>query len=183
MYTGHVAVALAARATRRDLPLWVLVVAAQGCDWAEALLDIAGAGTASSLWSHAFPFVVLAALAAGVLVALWKRSFGAALLVAAVYLSHPVADLVTGYKPLWLGGPPLGLHFIQRPVADLIVQASLCVIGWAIYVRSLPPSRPRRLLTSAPLALLLSFQAMSDLVLYARSPAARDTLGEASARN
>src|SRR4030095_6405796 len=112
MYTGHVAVALAARATRRDLPLWVLVVAAQGCDWAEALFDIAGARTASRLCR----FVVLAALAAGVLVALWKRSFGAALLVATVYLSHPVADLVTGYKPLWLGGPRVGSLSSGAPV-------------------------------------------------------------------
>ena len=167
MYTGHVAVALAARATRRDLPLWVLVAAAQGCDWVEVVFDVAGAGADSSVWSHAFPFVALAALAVGALVAVWKRSLGATLLVVAVYLSHPIADLATGYKPLWLGGPPVGLHFITRPVADLVVQGSLCVIGWVIYLRSLPPHR-WRLLTFAPLGLVLSFQAVSDLVLYLR---------------
>jgi hypothetical protein len=42
----------------------------------------------------------------------------AAATVMMVYLSHPVLDYVTGNKPLWLGGPSMGLGVIQRPVAS-----------------------------------------------------------------
>jgi hypothetical protein len=49
---------------------------------------------------------------------LWKRSVSAAATVMMVYLSHPMLDYVTGNKPLWLGGPSMGLGVIQRPVAS-----------------------------------------------------------------
>ena len=168
MYTGHVAIALGARAARDDLPLWVLVAAAQGCDWVEVVFDAVGARSNSGVWSHAYPFVLLAACAAALLVGAWKRSVSAGLIVLAVYLSHPFADLVTGYKPLWLGGPPVGLHFIDRPLADFVVQGSACVIGWAVYTRTLRGSPARRALLIAPLAALLALQGISDVIVYAR---------------
>lgn len=168
MYTGHVAIALGARAARDDLPLWLLVAAAQGCDWVEVVFDAVGARAHSGLWSHAYPFVLVAACAAALLVGIWKRSVSAGLIVLAVYLSHPLADLVTGYKPLWLGGPPVGLHFIERPVADLVVQGSVCVIGWALYTRTLRRTPARRALLIVPLAALLTLQGIADVILYGR---------------
>lgn len=168
MYTGHVAIALGARAARDDLPLWVLVAAAQGCDWVEVACDAVGARSNSGVWSHAYPFVLVAACTAALLVGVWKRSASAGLIVLAVYLSHPLADLVTGYKPLWVGGPPVGLHFIDRPLADLLVQGSACVIGWALYARTLRQSRARRSLLIAPLVALLTLQGISDAILYGR---------------
>ena len=178
MYTGHVAIALGVRGVRRDLPLWVLVAASQGCDWMEMLFDATGVRRQASLWSHAVPFVLVTAGAAAIVAGLWKRSVGAALVVLGVYLSHPVADLVTGLKPLWVGGPPVGLHFIERPVPDVIAQSILCVIGWALYSRSFHPGRAHRLVTLAPLVVLLWLQGVSDLVVYVRNTARRSPSGQ-----
>ena len=170
MYTGHVAIALGARGVRRDLPLWVAVLAAQAPDWVEVICAGLGARASAQLWSHAFPFVLLGASAAAILVRLRMRSSGAALAAFAVYLSHPLADLVTGSKPLWSGGPPLGLWLIDRPVPDFVVQSSLCVVGWVIYRRSLSPDVRRRVIAAAPLVALLALQGVSDLVVFVRKP-------------
>ena len=170
MYTGHVAIALAARGVRRDLPLWVAVVASQAPDWVEVICANLGAGATAQLWSHAFPFVVLGAAVAAIIVRLRTRSPRAALVTFVVYLSHPLADLVTGHKPLWLGGPPIGLWFIERPVADFVVQSAFCVIGWVIYRKSLPPHVRGRLIAVAPLVTLLALQGVSDLVVLVRKP-------------
>ena len=131
-----------------------------------------GLGTRAStqLWSHAFPFVLIGAVAAAGLVRLWTRSSGAALVAFAIYLSHPLADLVTGHKPLWLGGPPIGLQLIDRPVPDFVVQSALCILGWVFYRRSLQPGVRGRLIAAAPLVMLLALQGASDLVVLARTP-------------
>ena len=182
MYTGHVAIGLAARGARRDLPVWVAVLAAQAPDWIEVICGGLGAGASAQLWSHAFPFVVLGAGAAAILVRLWTRSTGAALVTFAVYLSHPLADLVTGYKPLWLGGPPVGLRFIDRPIPDFVVQGSLCLLGWLLYRRSLPSHVRRRVIAAAPLVTLLAVQAVSDLVVFVRKPFNRPAESAAATR-
>ena len=166
MYTGHVAVALAVRGVRRDVPLWVLVLATQACDWVELIAHpfIWRTGT-EEVYSHAYPFVIAAALVVAAAVWLWKRSVSAAATVMAVYLSHPLLDYVTGNKPLWLGGPNMGLEFIRRPAADFVVQGLVCVLGCAIYWRSLPATRRRHVSAVAPLLLLLALQGMSYLRL------------------
>jgi hypothetical protein len=165
MYTGHVAIALAARGIRRDVPLWVLVLATQACDWVELIVHPFTWRTDTEVYSHAYPFVIAAALAVGAAVWLWKRSVSAAATVMMVYLSHPLLDYVTGNKPLWLGGPSMGLGVIERPAADFVVQGLVCLLGCAIYWRSLPSTRRRHLSAVAPLLLLLSLQGMSDLRL------------------
>ena len=165
MYTGHVAVALATRGVRRDIPLWALVLAAQACDWVELVVYPFTPRTTNDVYSHAYPFVVIAAPAVAAAMWLWKRSVSAAVTVALVYLSHPLLDYVTGYKPLWLGGPNMGLEVIQRPAADFAVQALVCVVGFAVYWRSLAPTRRRQTVSMAPLLLLLVLQGLSDLRL------------------
>jgi hypothetical protein len=182
MYTGHVAIALAARGVRRELPLWVAVLTSQAPDWIEAVCGGLGAGASAQLWSHAFPFVLLGAGAAASIVRLWTRSRGAALVAFAVYLSHPLADLVTGYKPLWLGGPPVGLWLIDRPVPDFVVQSALCVLGWLLYRRSLPAHVRGRVIAAAPLVTLLVLQGVSDLVVFVRKPFNREAETAVSVR-
>jgi len=165
MYTGHVAIALAARAVRSDPPLWVLVLASQACDWVEFFTYPFTPPRQTELYSHGFPFVLIAAGAAAVAVWSWRRSTPAAATVLLLYLSHPLVDYVTGFKLLWLGGPPVGLLMIYRPVADFVTQAAMCVLGFAIYWRSLPEARRRQLSAAAPLVLLLALQGVSDLRL------------------
>ena len=168
MYTGHVALALGTRGVRRDLPLFVLVFASQGYDWVELGARLFLSRRAAEVYSHAFPFTLVAASCVALAVWLWKRSVSAALTVMALYLSHGLADYVTGLKPLWWGGPPVGLQLIERPVADFIVQATVCVVGFAVYVRSLAVRRTSlvRFAVGTPLILLLSLQAVSDFLVY-----------------
>jgi membrane-bound metal-dependent hydrolase YbcI (DUF457 family) len=167
MYTGHVALALAARGLRSDVPLFVLVLASQACDWVALAARFFAPRPMAETYSHAFPFILVAAGSVGVLVWLWKRSLGAALIVVGVYVSHFGADYVTGFKVLWLGGPPVGLRLMQQPVADFIVQASLCIVGFVLYSRSLtaPRTRLRPVVVASPLIFLLSLQALLDLAL------------------
>jgi hypothetical protein len=165
MYTGHVAIALGVRGVRDDLPLWTLILVSQACDWVEFAFRPFTSRALPDLYSHAFPFVLIAAAAAAVAVWLWKRSPRAAAIVLALYLSHPLADYVTGFKPLWAGGSPVGLGLIYKPGIDFFVQAVLCAVGFALYRRTLPLARRRQIVAVAPLALLLALQTASDLRL------------------
>lgn len=167
MYTGHVAIALATRGLRSDLPLIVLVFVAQACDWVELAARLFVSRPLAEVYSHALPFTVLAASGVAVLVWLRWRSVGASLTVMAVYLSHPAADYVTGFKPLWSGGPNVGLQVVERPVVDFFIQASLCAVGVALYSRSFPVGRARvrRLVIAVPLAFLISLQALGNVML------------------
>jgi hypothetical protein len=165
MYTGHVAIALAVRGVRDDLPLWSLIVISQACDWVEFVAYSRTPNVPRELYSHAFPFVVIGAGVATLAVWLWKRSASAAAIAMALYLSHPLMDYFTGFKPLWLGGPPVGLEFIYRPIADFITQGLVCAVGVIVYRRSVPGPRRRQIAAVAPLALLLTLQAASDVRL------------------
>jgi len=176
MYTGHVAIALAARGIRRDVPLWILVFAAQACDWVELVAREFTPQRAASVLSHGYPFVMIASSTAAVAVWLWRRSLGAALTVLVVYLSHPVADFVTSFKSFWWGGPRVGFLLVERPLVDFVLQAILCLLGTMLYWRSLPIARRQQLSVVAPLTLLLSLQALSDLVLSS-APLRRELMG------
>jgi hypothetical protein len=162
LYTGQVAIALAARGVRRDVPLWILVLASQGCDWVEMVVHRMTPRSMPDVYSHAVPFVLIPAIVFAAVVWAWKRSLGAAIAMLAVYLSHPIADLVTGIKPLWLGGPNIGLGLIHNPLADLAAQAVLCAACAMVYSRSLSQSRHRLVAAGAPLAFLLSLQSAGD---------------------
>jgi len=162
LYTGHVAIALAARGVRHDVPVWILVLASQGCDWVEIVVHRVTPRSMPDVYSHALPFVLVPAILLAAAVWAWRRSLGAAMTGLGVYLSHPIADLVTGVKPLWLGGPNFGLGFIHDPLADLATQSVLCVACAMIYSRSLSRSRHRLVAAGAPLVFLLSLQGVAD---------------------
>lgn len=165
MYTGHVAFALGARGLRRDMPLWLLVLAAQGADWFELMGGQFGSKEHSEVWSHAFPGFLVAGGMTAALTWAWRRRVGDALTILLLYISHPIADYITGFKPFWRGGARVGLLLIERPGVDFAIQGSLCVLGWALYLRSLPKSTRHRVVCVLPLALLLFLQGLADGVL------------------
>jgi hypothetical protein len=141
MYAGHVAVALAARRYTRA-PLWVLVLAAQGPDWADAALEwLAPGDWRTSAWSpHGLPMVAagaaLCAAAAARATAAGGRARGA-LLAAACYASHWPCDAVTSRKPTWPGGPLVGLSLYAHPRRDFAVEALVVLAGWLVWRASL----------------------------------------------
>lgn len=165
MYTGHVALALASRRVTDDVPLWLLIFAAQAPDWVELSLKLVGSRAAAETWSHAYPWVVVAALATGGMVYARTHSLRGTVTVVLLYLSHPVADYVTGLKVFWVGYARTGLALVEQPTVDFFIQGLLCILGCGLYWLSVPASQRRRVMWAAPLVLLLSLQALADLVL------------------
>jgi hypothetical protein len=163
MYIGHLGIALAGKGLRRTAPLWLLVVATQGCDWVQAVACVAAPVGASAMWSHSI--LVVAALAAALWLAsylLTKDHLGAAL-IGAVAVSHVLADYVTGFKPTWPGGPTIGLGLYAYPLGDLAVETAVLVVGWLLYRRSLPNESRSSRLTWALLLVLGTLQLLGVL--------------------
>lgn len=139
MYGGHVGIALAGKGYRAAVPLWLLLLATQLPDWADAAVCAAGvASPPSEMLSHSLPAVAVLAAALALLSFAVARDFASAALVAAIVVSHAVADYATGLKPTWPGGPYIGLQLYQHPALDFVVEGAVIVIGWVIYRRGLP---------------------------------------------
>ena len=169
MYVGHVGLALALGAHRRAPPLWLLIFAAQGCDWGDVARDVLrvpyGDGRLSP---HSLPLVAARAAVAAALAATiaWRRRAPApvpALLAALAYASHWPADYLTGIKPTWPGGPWVGQMWYAFPGRDLVLEAAVVTYGWWLWRRSLRD--PRGPVPWALLAGLLLLQLAADVVM------------------
>lgn len=173
MYVGHVGIALALRAQRSAPPLWILVLAAQGPDWGDAVLGALHRHPDPSAGPHSLPMVAAGALVAAVIafVAMRRqydeRAGVAAGLAAAAYLSHWIADLVTGIKPTWPGGPVFGLALYGHALRDFVVEAIVACFGWWLWRSTLGRVREERraALAWAMLGTLLTLQLAADLVM------------------
>jgi hypothetical protein len=163
MYIGHVGAALAAKRVRRSIGLLALLVATYTPDWVDSGLCLAGVSNPQGMFSHSVPAVLLFSLLGFVLYALKTRDWTAALVVAAVILSHMFLDWITGYKPTWPGGPMIGLRLYGHPVADFIVEGLLIVIGALLYARTLPPRQRPWIDLSIMLGSLLALQLGIDV--------------------
>ena len=163
MYIGHVGAALAAKRVRPSIGLLVLLVATYAPDWIDTGLCVGGAYNPEGMLSHSIPAIALfAALGFGVYVTT-TRDWSAALVVAAVILSHMFLDWITGYKPTWPGGPMIGLRFYDHPVADFIAEGVVIVIGALLYTQTLPPRKRPWIDASAMLGALLLLQLGVDI--------------------
>jgi hypothetical protein len=165
MYIGHFGIALAGKGLRRAAPLWLLVMATQGCDWVQAVACVAAPAGASPMWSHSIPIVAALALVLALAAYLLTGNGEVAALTGAVAVSHVLADYVTGLKPTWPGGPVIGLRLYSHPLGDLVVETAVLVIGWLVYRRSLPPESRSSRLSWALLLLLGVAQLLGVLQL------------------
>jgi membrane-bound metal-dependent hydrolase YbcI (DUF457 family) len=163
MYIGHVGAALAAKRVRTSIGLFALLVATYTPDWVDSALCLAGLYNPERLISHTVPAVVLFALVGFALYGLKTRDWTAALVLAGVILSHMVLDWITGYKPIWPGGPMIGLSLYDRPVWDFIAEGVVIVIGVVLYGRTLPPRRRQWIDISIMLGALLTLQLGIDI--------------------
>jgi membrane-bound metal-dependent hydrolase YbcI (DUF457 family) len=159
MYGGHFGMALAGAGAAPRVPLAVLIVAAFGCDFLEAAVAAAGVVDVHRAWSHSVPAGAAIAAVLGGVWAVTRRDARGAAVLAAVALSHVVADYVTGVKALYPGGPVVGWYLNGRPWADLAVESAVIAAGWAAWRHALPAAARTRPLAWAPLALLLAAQA------------------------
>ena len=142
MYGGHVGIALAGKGYRSTMPLWVLLVATQLPDWADAAVcSVGGASPPSEMLSHSLPAVAVLATTVALLYYATARDFPGSALAGTIVVSHMIADYVTGLKPTWPGGPFIGLELYRHPAVDFAIEAAVIILGWMIYRRSLPPDR------------------------------------------
>jgi membrane-bound metal-dependent hydrolase YbcI (DUF457 family) len=163
MYIGHVGAALAAKRVRRSIGLLVLLIATYTPDWVDTGLCLAGRHNPHGILSHSIPAIALFALVGFAAYALATRDWKAALVVAAVILSHMFLDWITGYKPTWRGGPMIGLQLYGHPLADFIVEGMLIAVGAVLYARTLPPRRKPWVDISIMLGALLALQLGIDI--------------------
>ncbi len=138
MYLGHVGVALGAKGMKRDIPLLALLVATYAPDWVDSGLCLAGAYNPSGMMSHSFPAVAILCAIALIACRFTRKDLASGLIVAGVIVSHMLLDWITGYKPTWPGGPMIGFRLYDHPLADLILESVVIVIGVSLYRRSMP---------------------------------------------
>jgi len=152
MYGGHIGIALAGKGYRSTVPLWVLLIATQIPDWADAAVCSAGiASPPSEMVSHSLPAVAVLATVVALLYFAAARDIAGSALAGTIVVSHMIADYVTGLKPTWPGGPFIGLELYRQPAVDFGIEAAVIVLGWMIYRRSLPADRR----DSSPVTLML----------------------------
>lgn len=130
MITGHLGVAAAARSRWPLVSLLWLLPASIAPDLLDVGYALAGICSPYGLYSHTIPAAVLTAAVLGGVAFLATGSRTVGLVSAAVVLAHLPLDLVTGYKIYWPGGPLMGLHLYERPLADFLVEAPIVLAGW-----------------------------------------------------
>ena len=166
MITGHLGLAGAAHATRRDSSLIWLLGASMAPDVVDALFVVARSCNPHGLYSHTIPAAALIAVAIGAAAYFFTGQRATGLLAALLVLAHVPLDFVTGYKLFWPGDELRGLRLYNWPVFDFLLEGALTTIGWWL-LRSREWA-PRWAVTRQALVALLVFQAATDLVGHRR---------------
>jgi hypothetical protein len=161
LIAGHLGIAGAAFAARRDSSLPWLLVAAMAPDGVDALFVVAGICNPHGLYSHTIPAAALIAALTGAVAyfATNRRATGA--LAALLVLAHLPADYITGRKLFWPGGDLIGLYLYGQPVLDFVLESMLAAGGWWL-VRATGRA-PRWATGTLALAAMLLLQGMLDI--------------------
>jgi len=142
VYVGHAAIAALLKGKRPRVPIALLVPIAFAPDWIDSFSHVIH--HPSAIVSHSLVSVAIGATFCGLTYGLWSRSLGDGFVVWLAYASHWFADLVTGIKPTWPGGPMVGLGLYAHPVWDFVIESAVVVGCWVAYRRSLPILTRRR---------------------------------------
>jgi hypothetical protein len=159
---GHLGIAGAVHAGRRDSSLVWLFGAAMAPDVVDALFVVAGSCNPSGLYSHTLPAAVLIAAVTGAIAYFATGTRATGVLSALLVLAHLPPDYVTGHKLFWPGGELMGLGLYDRPMLDFALEALIATGGWWL-VRS-RRSAPRWATGWLALATLLVLQGTLDAV-------------------
>ena len=162
MITGHLGIAGAAHAGRRDSSLVWLLGAAMAPDVVDGLFTLAGSCNPHGLYSHTLPAAALIAAVVGAAAYLATGQRATGLLAALLVLAHLPLDLITGRKLFWPGGELIGLRLYDYPIADFALEAVLSIGGW-LMLRARSWS-PRWATGWLALAALLVLQATADAI-------------------
>ncbi|HEY6810837.1 MAG TPA: hypothetical protein VIZ70_06895 [Propionibacteriaceae bacterium] len=161
MIVGHYGLAAGAKSVDRRAPLWSLMLATQWLDVVFIPLFLLGIETIETLPQGGYGAVVIHAdythslIGALVLsaafgaVAWWRWDRRLGLLLGAVAFSHWVLDLIVhrADMPILPGNagnfPLLGFGLWAIPVASILLEAALLVVGVFLYWRSARSIQPR----------------------------------------
>ena len=165
MVTGHLSLAYAARARWPRAELVALMVAAILPDLADFVLPQGNqCRTTCGMYTHAFPAVlVLSAAMTALAWGIWHRRV-TSFLAGAMVIMHVAFDVVTGFKPFWLGGPSTGFNLYRFHAIDFALESAMMTGAWVFLRRS--PSPPRWAVHPAVLSFLIATQALFDIWLY-----------------
>lgn len=161
MYVGHLGAALGAKRIAPSVGLSALVIATYLPDWVDAGLCLTGKYHDAQMLSHSVPAVLVLGLLAA-LVWVRHRDWKAALVVAAVVISHVLLDYLTGIKPTWAGGPFIGFQIYRYPAMDFLLEGGVILGGWLLYRKTIPPSARGWRSPGWMLFALLMMQAIAD---------------------
>lgn len=162
MVMGHLSVAYFARARSPRAELLALLVASVLPDLADFVLPQGNqCRTSCGLYTHAFPaFLVLALAAAALAWGIWHRR-ATTMAVGAMIVAHVACDLLTGHKPMWFGGPPVGLSLYRYQPLDFVIESTMVIAGWVMLRRS--GHAPRWAVRWATLVALIAVQGAFDV--------------------
>jgi hypothetical protein len=170
--TGHLGIAAAVRSGWRDTSLLWLLPASVAPDLLDIAYALVGICSPFGLYSHTVPAAALLAVAVGGAAYVATGSRPTALAAGALVLLHLPADLITGYKYFWPGGPLMGLDLYRRPALDFVLEAVVALSGWWLLRRD--ARVPRWATVGAAAGALLLMQAAFDSKAITKPSACED---------
>ena len=162
MITGHLGIAGAAHASRRDSTLPWLLVAAMAPDIVDALFVVARQCNPSGLYSHTVLAAALLGVVFGALAYYVTGQRATGVLSTLLVLVHLPLDFITGRKLFWPGAELMGLRLYDHPIGDFFVESALVVLGW--WLLRGKPWAPRWATGRAALVSLLVVQIAVEVV-------------------
>jgi hypothetical protein len=166
LIAGHLGVAGAAFAARRDSSLFWLLGAAMAPDGVDALFMLANVCNPYGLYSHTLPAAMLIAVVTGAVVYFVTSHRATGILATVLVLVHLPLDFVTGRKLFWPGGEIMGLGLYRYPALDFVLESLMAAGGWWI-VRATGRA-PRWATGGLALAAMLLLQGTLDVVGWRR---------------
>jgi membrane-bound metal-dependent hydrolase YbcI (DUF457 family) len=178
--TGHLGIAGAVHASRRDSSLLWLLGAAMAPDIVDALFVVARQCNPHGLYSHTVPAAALVAVIVGALAYYFTGRRATGVLSALLVLAHLPPDFITGRKLFWPGAELMGLRLYDHPIGDFVLEAALVFLGWWL-LRSRPWA-PRWATGRAALVWLLVIQISVEAVGVATGGVKPSACAELGAR-
>lgn len=161
MIVGHLGLAGAAHAGRRDTTLSWLLVASMAPDVVDGVFVLARSCNPHGLYSHTFPAAAIIAVVIGSVAYFFTDERTTGVLCVLLTLMHLPLDYVTGRKLFWPGGELLGLSLYDRPAADFAIEAPLALLGWWLVRRG--REGPRWAATWIALGAMIALQGALDI--------------------
>jgi hypothetical protein len=178
--TGHLGIAAAVRSGWRNTSLLWLLAASVAPDLLDIGYALVGICSPFGLYSHTVPVATLLALVVAGAAYLGTRSRPTALAAGALVLLHLPADVITGYKYFWPGGPLMGFDLYRNRALDFAVEVCIALGGWWMLRRA--GSAPRWATAGAAAGALVLVQAAFDLKAIAKPNACEAAAGSSGQR-